>query len=93
VQSEGAVARGVWQPRGNEMKIIFRRVNTERPPRDTRFSSVPVSLNHQQNQTMPIAHLPSGVYLYYTDSGAPKATEYDTIVIVHGVAYNAGTPR
>jgi len=40
---------------------------------------------------MPTAVLPSGVSLYYTDSGVPSAAEYDTFVIVHGVAYNAGT--
>jgi pimeloyl-ACP methyl ester carboxylesterase len=40
---------------------------------------------------MSVATLPSGVYLYYTDSGTPREAEYDTIVVVHGVAYNAGT--
>jgi len=39
---------------------------------------------------MPTAELASGVYLYYTDSGVPSSLNYDTIVIVHGVAYNAG---
>ena len=39
---------------------------------------------------MPVAHLPQGAQLYYTDSGEPSEPEYDTIVIVHGVAYNAG---
>jgi len=40
---------------------------------------------------MPLATLPTRVKLYYTDSGKPSEPEYDTIVIVHGVAYNAGT--
>jgi hypothetical protein len=40
---------------------------------------------------MSVAKLPSGVSLYYTDSGTPPAAEeYDTFVVVHGVAYNAG---
>jgi len=42
---------------------------------------------------MSVAKLPSGVFLYYTDSGKPATEEkYDTFVIVHGVAYNAGRP-
>ena len=40
---------------------------------------------------MPIATLPTRVKLYYTDSGKPSEPDYDTIVIVHGVAYNGGT--
>ena len=40
---------------------------------------------------MSVAKLPSGVFLYYTDSGKPTAAEdYDTFVVVHGVAYNSG---
>lgn len=43
------------------------------------------------DQEMPVAQLLNGVQLYYTDSGEPADPDYDTIVIVHGVAYNAGT--
>jgi len=33
----------------------------------------------------PVVRLPSGVYLYYTDSGESSVLGFDTIVIVHGV--------
>lgn len=39
---------------------------------------------------MSVAKLPSGVFLSYTDSGKPSAEDYETFVVVHGVAYNAG---
>ncbi|KAJ7671855.1 hypothetical protein B0H17DRAFT_948063 [Mycena rosella] len=35
--------------------------------------------------------LPDGIEILYTDSGAPKTTDYTTLVVVHGTGFNGCT--
>jgi pimeloyl-ACP methyl ester carboxylesterase len=53
----------------------------------------PLNSRTSTQDRMSTVVLPSGVSLYYSDFGKPSVDEYDTFVLVHGVAYNLGGLR